>query len=1090
MVLEFCSCIFRAGFLVVAVPLILCGGIFSEVSEKLVQQGIVYLEYAAWESAAAAGFQEQAAKNVALAALDQTEANEFAADAARLEGTAVVEETEAKSGEAAEAAEGEAGTAVEAAGASDSVETAESVASAVRAAASEATASIEAAGDLASIEALSVGASAEAATAAEVAVDTAAVTGATATGASVGSTAALAAAGGGLALAAPLAVRSAKAEWSAGSAAVEAARDEVAVVEKEAQAGALEASVPVYEAGVVTAERAAAESFLIAVFLLLGSQFFQVLALVCQAPVALVVLGRWFCVSGGETASSACIDKTWKSVALMASATVSRMALLAALVVALSAPWAETVNLAANWQSANSLQGQLATIPELLENAVRRHGTDNSGGSDRKLAVAELWRGESADSCSRLTSGTCSFLQCDLSRGPTTCTSSRCMCAPGSCATADQSVCEKPPPKPTTSPPPAAAFGCVMPVDDTNVSEVQEYGACLQANCLDAESDFFLVSAAADERDFQKCGFKVCRHDAKYPSPVDFSVLCALTCGTCIDNITAAKAETEAAAPAERWKNLTDLIKNTVKNGGVSPGGLGGLLAFAGVTTTTTPKTHSGNVLDEIVSVASGVLNETDAADKVKSLAAWAKQNLSSASGAVLKDLSNISHDVSTLQSVGSRGVNISKKIGYIATKSVSAAAQAGQQAAAEAENGPVPAEVADATQTWDKATVVDLGGVKQEWDLQDLGGFLGSAQTAVQGVAEEAPSSVMHGISSVGSVLEHGADDAQRTSVDMAKKALVRGPNTQTTTVPEQTTLQPVVMENHLLLATQSLAEKLAYWVLPTLKSLAVFSLGFLIVEAVISFGRYWHLFKSSLCLPLTRFIRDVVSHWCWGMGILVSVWVFSIMLAEPLRPIAKTFRHGGSNELAWVFAGTCLSATLLHAVLLAHGDGSLVRGRDGDKDSKDDYKAVPTNPSDEGVSRGCADEAHEDQQGISAAWVGSTVLSVFTAAGIILIEAAESPTFSSAVGGAYHSLINTRYLLPLSPVVFSVTWTWVSVSPWRIAACIGVVLTLAAGIATSGVIAFTSGRKVKFGQSTPDPVEQNRSVDETAPQAREGDP
>jgi len=126
----------------------------------------------------------------------------------------------------------------------------------------------------------------------------------------------------------------------------------------------------------------------------------------------------------------------------------------------------------------------------------------------------------------------------------------------------------------------------------------------------------------------------------------------------------------------------------------------------------------------------------------------------------------------------------------------------------------------------------------------------------------------------------------------------------------------------------------------------------------------------------------------------------------------------------------------------------------------------------------------------GISAAWVGSTVLSVFTAAGIILIEAAESPTFSSAVGGAYHSLINTRYLLPLSPVVFSVTWAWVSVSPWRIAACIGVVLTLAAGIATSGVIAFTRGRKVKFGQSTPDLVAQNRSVDETAPHARLGDP
>ena len=95
-------------------------------------------------------------QNVALAALDQTEANEFAADAARLEGTAVVEETEAQSGEAIEAAEGEAGNAVEATGASDSVETAESVASAVRAAASEATASIEAASELASVVVLCI----------------------------------------------------------------------------------------------------------------------------------------------------------------------------------------------------------------------------------------------------------------------------------------------------------------------------------------------------------------------------------------------------------------------------------------------------------------------------------------------------------------------------------------------------------------------------------------------------------------------------------------------------------------------------------------------------------------------------------------------------------------------------------------------------------------------------------------------------------------------------------------------------------------------------------------------------------------------
>lgn len=705
--LEALSCIFRSSFLVVAVPLVALGGIFSEASLRLTQQGIVYLEYSIVESTAAVGLQEKATQNVAAATLAETEALEFQADAERLEGEAAASQAEADeeaaSGSVTEA-EGEVGSAAETAG----VETVSEVEAAVEAAAAEAADSAAAISTLAETEAVAVGASEGSALAAGAAAEIATAGAAGAAGITAGTAASSVAAVAGttavVALTAPKVVKATESEWSTVSAVVQAGRDETAAAEEEAQAGALEASVPVLEEGAVAAERAGAESLILAVSFLTLGQLSMLLALLLQAPVAVMVLARWLC---GTAVAAAASSGTLGSSVVCTKA-LSRCTLALALACFLLRSWGDTVAVAAKWQRANDIQGQLSALPELLQRA---------SGKSRRLDGALARRAFAFDSLV----------------GP---------------------------------------------------------------------------------------------------------------------NVTSG------------WEAILSNATNTV-----------------------------------IGDVKGGVQKVSNVAGKV--------------------------------------------------------------------------------------------------------------AETVATGV-------------------------------------LVHSPNLHTTTVPPQTTMKPPEVENHFWQGAHVLADKVWYWVLPTLEDFALASMLFIVVEAIVGAGKHMHGLRSYSLWSVANLLVDVARLWFVGVGALFSVWIFSISMALPFEPVADHFREVNLVPLGLVFMVASLVVSSLHAHSLAkkaanEGDGT-------------QRMYIPISMRDS--------EQAESGDGVLS--VCSCFCGIVGAMGIAIVESIEGPTFSSALGASYECAVKTRYMLPLAPLFLPLAWAslcsslwlaWDSMcsSPWRLCAVIGVFLLLLCG-ATAG--------------------------------------
>jgi len=371
-----CSFVFRSAFLVVALPLLLVGGVLSELASQLIHQSVRQLEYAVGEEAAAWELQAQATRNAATATLDETEAKGLEADAARLEAESGEKEAqgaadEGKSGEAEggnAAADGSQGAA---AAEGTGVESESQVASLVEQAANAAAESGAAAGEATS----AAGAGPMAAGAAEVAVDASAMTAAGTAGAAAGSEAAVVAAAATAAVAAPSAIKGAEADWAAAGDQVKAAEDESLATSEEAQADALVASVPVYEASSFEAHQAAAESLAAATVMLVTSQVAQVLALVCQAPIAMIVMARW----GLASASGAmCLKDEGFTLAHWGSLGVSRGAMALGAGALLLAPWVEAVLIAAEMHPTSDVLDKLSRLPGLLSSATQGSSSASS----------------------------------------------------------------------------------------------------------------------------------------------------------------------------------------------------------------------------------------------------------------------------------------------------------------------------------------------------------------------------------------------------------------------------------------------------------------------------------------------------------------------------------------------------------------------------------------------------------------------------------------------------------------------------------------------------------------------------------------
>jgi len=389
-----CSIALRGSFLAVALPLLLVGSLFSQIALQLQLESAKHLKYAAAEGVMSTGLEASAQITAAGAVEEQTEALELSAQAAALQ-SATAEEEQGLIATRAENAGLQTG------GQGAMNEASVTLQTAVESAANEAAhrdSAIKAAVEAATGDVFSDGA--EAAAAGEVAgVEGGVAEGATAAGVesgaeAVGGPMGLAIATAGLAAAqqAPQAVAAAQGVATE----FQADRDEVLVVEKEAQAGGLEADTMIEMEGAATAQAAATKSMAAAAAYFTSAQIFQMLAFALEAPVALVVIAQWTLGAGVTVLGAKQCDSSVSAFGA-AAGTISLTAALGSL---LLAPWAKTVLYAADLENGDEELRLLSSLPHLIKNATKnmkghkkRESPDShrSEHEERKLQDALAW---------------------------------------------------------------------------------------------------------------------------------------------------------------------------------------------------------------------------------------------------------------------------------------------------------------------------------------------------------------------------------------------------------------------------------------------------------------------------------------------------------------------------------------------------------------------------------------------------------------------------------------------------------------------------------------------------------------------------
>eukprot|EP00434_Breviolum_minutum_P033227 symbB.v1.2.029401.t1/scaffold3200.1/size61408/3 len=370
-----CGLLGRSLFVTVAAPLVLLGSLLVQVSIELEVQSVQNLKYAVEESSIAIGSEEEAARDVGEAALDQTEAELLDNEAKSLDAN-VAESTAAS---AAEAAEGEAAVeAAEGEKVSELSEQVESLASVVAEKLPKLPVAAEAGG-------LDVAGEAEQVHIPEqrriiifksavgrgyAAVDAVAATASGVAAPAVGADAVLAGVAGTVAEEGPKVVAAAKEEWAVGSTELQAANDERLGVEKEVQAGALEADVPILQASAASAEEAAYGSMLTAVGYLTGATASQLLALVVQVPVLAVFGSQWMLELRANVKSKVEGIRSQDSTQLTVEF-LSYLALYGAVGASMLTPWANLVVMAARFEEmGDEVAHQLSAIPALVSKAL------------------------------------------------------------------------------------------------------------------------------------------------------------------------------------------------------------------------------------------------------------------------------------------------------------------------------------------------------------------------------------------------------------------------------------------------------------------------------------------------------------------------------------------------------------------------------------------------------------------------------------------------------------------------------------------------------------------------------------------------
>jgi len=318
--------------------------------------------------------------------------------------------------------------------------------------------------------------------------------------------------------------------------------------------------------------------------------------------------------------------------------------------------------------------------------------------------------------------------------------------------------------------------------------------------------------------------------------------------------------------------------------------------------------------------------------------------------------------------------------------------------------------------------TVVDAASFGGTEDL--LAAFVSLPEEAVLGTAKAA--AVVTGGSAARAL--RGAE-AEHKKPKVEEPSWIRGmnpfrtPNTKTSTVVT-TTVKPPATENRwdiLTASTVSMLRSILQGIITAVEDVALISVAFAVVDLIVSVGRHaplLHRGSSSFHGACRIAVGDALMQWVWGLGLLVAIWLLSIILADELLPWAQQVQDWKiSSGMCLGLGALCIVAFGLHAFTLetaiasdgAHEGAGEMPVRDSDSVSRSKYQPVDGSAKPSSIEPG---------ERCSLCFLAASCLCAVVAGGIeLLLQAAEGPVYACAVGGAYKAIAMWWLLSTLAP-------------------------------------------------------------------------
>jgi len=249
-----------------------------------------------------------------------------------------------------------------------------------------------------------------------------------------------------------------------------------------------------------------------------------------------------------------------------------------------------------------------------------------------------------------------------------------------------------------------------------------------------------------------------------------------------------------------------------------------------------------------------------------------------------------------------------------------------------------------------------------------------------------------------------------------------------------------------------------ICHWAGPVVADVALASVAVFAAELFVSAGRHSPTVhcpcqSGGAVAAVGRTLSNAAAAWMWSAGILVGVWLLSILLAVELRPYAEQsqeFTGPLRNLLAFFLGCICLALCALRAKMLAKQECSCcggagkhaLRGPAGSADSctallSDEEGGSPPGSQDQWCKLSTLQQQHaavvattsyktkpplgefftsDSESGNGTSRMGCIWTLLASVVGAIL-SAAEAPLASWSMGGALKNWMTSHWLLAFMP-------------------------------------------------------------------------